>query len=233
MEGAVILITGTSKGIGQKLADYYLSRGFIVAGCSRSDASISHARYKHYKADLNDEKTLESLVRNVVTDFSRLDSLINNAGIASMNHIMTTPVQAVHNIFNTNFIVPFILTREAAKVMQRKKSGRIINFSTVAVPLNQQGEAAYASSKAALETLTRISSKELAPFGITVNAVGISPYDSALIRSVPYSKIEAMIDQQALKRKATISDIVNVTDFYISPDSSFITGQTIYLGGVF
>ncbi len=233
MEGDVILITGTSKGIGQKLAYYYLSKGFMIAGCSRSDASISHVNYKHYKADLNDEKTLESLVRTVVNDLGRIDSLVNNAGIASMNHIMTTPVQAVQNIINTNFIVPFILTREAAKVMQRKKSGRIINFSTVAVPFNQQGEAAYASSKAALETFTRISSRELAPFGITVNTVGISPYDSALIRSVPLPKIEAMIDQQAFKRKATINDIVNVTDFFISPDSSFITGQTIYLGGVF
>ena len=109
--------------------------------------------------------------------------------------------------------------------MQKSKFGRIINFSTVAVPLNLEGEAIYASSKAAVVSLTKILSKEFSSFGITVNAIGPTPVKTDLIKSVPEPKIRNLINMQSLKRFGEYKDISNVVDFFIAEESDFITGQ--------
>jgi 3-oxoacyl-[acyl-carrier protein] reductase len=121
---------------------------------------------------------------------------------------------------------------EAAKVMMASRYGRIVNFATVATPLNLEGEAVYAASKAAVESFTRVASREFAPFNITVNAVGPTPVMTDLIRNVPRHKIDALLASQAIRRLGEHRDIINVLDFLVSRDSDFITGQTIYLGGV-
>jgi 3-oxoacyl-[acyl-carrier protein] reductase len=107
-----------------------------------------------------------------------------------------------------------------------------VNFTTVAVPLSLEGEALYASSKGAVEVLTRVAAKELADFGVTVNAVGPTPVKTDLIGQVPNDKIEALISRQAIKRMGKPEDIAGVVDFFISDFSEFITGQTLYLGGI-
>lgn len=229
---SVIVITGTSRGIGFELAQHYLANGYIVAGCSRSKKAIEHDAYYHEEIDITDEKSLIRFIKNVYKHYGKIDTLVNNAGIASMNHLMLTPLSTIERIFMSNVFAPFVLIREVAKVMSKNKQGTIVNISSVAVALNLEGEAAYASSKAALESLTRIAANELAPFNITVNAVGPTPFDSALIKTVDRDKINALVQRQAIKRKAQFSDIANVVDFFIHPDSSFITGQVIYLGGV-
>ena len=117
--------------------------------------------------------------------------------------------------------------------MQKNKFGRIINFSTVAVPLNLEGEAIYASSKCAVEQFTKIFSKEVSSMGVTVNLIGPTPIQTDLIKAVPKVKIDDLLEQQAIKRLGEFEDVINVIDFYIKKESNFITGQTIYLGGVF
>lgn len=229
---SVIIITGTSRGIGFELAKHYLAGGYTVAGCSRSKKAIDHPAYYHEELDITDEKALIRFVKNVYKLYGRIDVLINNAGVASMNHFMLTPLSAVERIYRSNVFAPFVLIREVAKLMSKSKKGRIVNISSVAATLNLEGEAAYASSKAALESLTRIAANELAPFNITVNAVSPTPFDSALIKTVEQDKINRLIQRQAIKRKAQFSDISNVIDFFIQPGSSFITGQVICLGGV-
>ena len=116
--------------------------------------------------------------------------------------------------------------------MKKNQYGRIINFSSVAAPLKLEGEAIYAASKAAIMSLTAILSRELAEFGITVNAIGPTPIQTDLIRGVPKDKLNNLIVRQAIQRFGNFSDISNVIDFYIKPESDFITGQAIYLGGV-
>jgi 3-oxoacyl-[acyl-carrier protein] reductase len=149
-----------------------------------------------------------------------------------MNHILLTPKATVEKILNTNVIGTFLFCREAAKLMQTGKFGRIVNFATVATPLKLEGEAIYAASKAAIVSLTEILARELAPFGITVNAVGPTPVQTDLIRSVPQEKMDALLDRQAIRRFGEMKDISNVIDFFICPESDFITGQVLYLGGV-
>jgi 3-oxoacyl-[acyl-carrier protein] reductase len=116
--------------------------------------------------------------------------------------------------------------------MLRQESGRIVFFTTVARPLRLEGEIAYAASKAAVETIAQILSRELAPNGITVNAVGPTPVKTDLIRGVSDDAIDRLLQRQAIRRLGEFADVVNVVDFFLRPESNFVTGQVIYLGGV-
>lgn len=227
-----VVITGTSRGIGLSLAEYYLGKGCRVAGCSRSESPLNHPDYKHYTADLSQEADINRFAADVRKDFGSVDVLINNAGVASMNHFMLTPVETAKRLMNINFFGPFAATRAFINALKKSEHPRVVNFSTVAVPFNLDGELAYVSSKAAVESMTKILAKELAPFKITVNAVGPTPVRTALTAKVPEKKLKELLDRQAIKRFGEFEDIRNVIDFYISPASDFITGQIVYLGGV-
>lgn len=137
----VLLITGTRKGIGRELAAYYVKKGNIVVGCSRGPASVEENNYTHYQVDVADEKAVIRMVRDIKKKQGRLDVLINNAGIAAMNHIFLTPLQTVQDIFRTNVLGSFLVMREAGKVMVKQGGGRIVNFTTVATALRLEGEA--------------------------------------------------------------------------------------------
>ena len=229
---AIILITGTRKGIGRSLVDHYLDQGWVVLGCSRGPVDFEHDRYTHFCLDVADEKKVTAMFTEVAKTHGRLDVLVNNAGIASMNHVLLTPMSTVHGILQTNVVGTFLFCREAAKLMRRSKFGRIVNFATVATPLKLEGEAVYAASKAAIVSLTQVLARELGSLGITVNAVGPTPVKTDLIRSVPESKMQALLRRQAIRRYGEFRDISNVIDFFIRPESDFVTGQVLYLGGV-
>ena len=228
-----ILITGTSRGIGKYLAEYYLAKGYKIFGCSRSKNKINDKNYTHFSLDISNELNVKAMFSDILNESDgELYGLINNAGIASMNHSILTEIKTVRKIFEINLVATFLFCRESAKLMKRNGQGRIINFSTVASPLNLEGEAAYASSKSAVTSLTKILAKEFSTFGITVNALGPNPISTDLIKSVPKNKINSLLKLQSIKRMGHLEDISNVTDFFIKKSSSFITGQVLFLGGV-
>ena len=144
-EKRVILITGTRKGIGRYLVEYYVSLGHQVIGCSRNEVDYKYNNYQHFCLDICDESKVKKMFSNVRKSYGRLDILINNAGIASMNHALLTTLETVRKILDTNVIGTFLFCREAAKLMQKRRFGRIVNFATVASPLKLEGEAIYAS----------------------------------------------------------------------------------------
>ena len=236
----VFIISGSSRGIGKALSEHYLGCGDIVVGCARSTSDIAHENYRHFILDINDEKAVVSMVRAAKKEFGKIDICLNNAGMASMNHILTTSYESAKTLVDVNFLGTFLLSREAAKAMisnkisnkNSAKSGVIINFSSVAAPLCLEGEAIYAASKAACESLTKTMAKELASYSIRVNAIALAPVQTDLIKAVPKDKINALLEQQAIKRFGEFDDIINVIDFFISQKSDFITGQIITLGGV-
>ncbi len=232
MSDLITLITGTRKGIGKYLAQYYVEQGHHVIGCSRTQPEWTLANYQHFNLDVSDETAVKEMFCDIKKIYGQLDNLINNAGIAAMNHSLLTPLTTVQTIINTNLIGTFLFCREAAKLMQKKQHGRIVNFTTVAVPLQLEGEAIYAASKAAIITLTQILARELAPYQITVNVIGPTAIDTDLTRTIPEQKINELLQRQAIKKKSECKDVANIIDFFISEKSRYVTGQTIYLGGV-
>ena len=227
----IILITGTSKGIGRFLAETYLERGFKVIGCSRRTSKLEHNNYEHYHVDVSDEISVKKMVSSVYKMHKRIDYLINNAGFASMNMSVLTPFETVENIFKTNFYGTFLFCREVTRVMLRNKFGRIVNFTTMAVPLNLMGESIYASSKSAIEMFSHILAREISSSGITCNTVGPSVTWTDMIKNVPKDKIDKVLNAQGIHEYATFDDILNVVDFFLSDNSNMITGQVVYLGG--
>src|SRR5262249_30589969 len=153
-------------GIGKYLAEYYVAKGCRVFGCSRSAGSVQHEKYTHFEVDVCDEPGAQRMFAEIRSTAGGLDILINNAGIASMNSAFATPIRAVQRILSTNVTGTFLFCREAAKLMMKQRWGRIVNFATVATPLQLEGEAIYAASKAAVCSLNEILAREFAPFGI-------------------------------------------------------------------
>lgn len=228
---SVAVVTGARKGIGRHLAEHLLAQGWDVVGCGRSPDGWSAERFDYVQADVADEPQVLALFRHVVQRYGRLDALINNAGLASMNHSLLTPVSTVEKTLRANVTGTFLMSREAAKMMRKRKFGRIVNLSSAVVPMRLTGEAAYLASKSAVETMSQVMAHELAEFGITVNVVGPGPTATDMIRGVPEKKIAELLQRFAIKRLTTLEDIANVVSFFLRPESSAVTGQVLYLNG--
>ncbi len=226
-----MVVTGTRKGIGRAIALHYLDAGWVVVGASRGRASIESEQYQHFSLDVNDDREVKRMFTETRQRLGRVDALVNNAGIAAMNHVLLTPGESVRRIMETNVTGTFLCCREAAKIMRGRRSGRIVNVASVAVPLALEGESAYAASKAAVITLSRVLARELGVHGITVNVVGPGPVRTDMTSSVPEEKMDRLLSRLFLGRYTETHDITNVIDFFLRPESESITGQVIYLGG--
>ena len=227
-----VLITGTTRGLGQFLAQRYLESGDCVIGCGRGAAAIQHERYRHHETDVADEASVTALFATIRREEGHLDVLINNAGTAAMNAFALTPPRSTKKVLGTNVLGTMLMSHAAIRLLRRSPHGRIVNLTTIAVPLRLSGEAVYTASKSAVEMFTRIVAKELGPLGITCNAVGPSIIPTALTAGIPADKFQRILDQQAVSRPATPEDVAHVIDFFLQPESDLITGQVVYLGGL-
>ena len=232
-EQPVALVTGARKGIGRFLAEHLLKQGYRVFGCSRKPADWSSEGVTHFECDVTNEPQVKAMLRSVSQETGgRLDVLLNNAGAASMNHVLLMPIESVNKMMGTNVLGTWLVSREAAKLMQKRRSGRIVNFSSIAVPMRLSGQAVYAASKGAVESLSQVMAREVAEFGITVNVVGPTPIATDMTRGVPQETMDKLVAQFPIKRLGTMEEVANVVDFFLRSESSAITGQVIYLGGV-
>lgn len=229
----VMLITGTSKGIGKYLADYYLNRGFIVIGCSRSTCEIENDNYFHTIADISNEDEILKIFKLIRKDFKRLDVLINNAAInPAILNIAFLPYETIRKIFEINVFAPIMFCREAVKLMSRNKFGRIINLGSMATRHEVAGEALYTATKASINAITRVLSKEVINAGITINVLAPSAIETDLSKAINQDALMEVLNRNAIKKYGELIDISNSIDYLIKEESKSVTGQIIYLGGV-
>lgn len=230
----IVLITGATAGVGKALAERFLDGGATVVGCGRRPAAVDHPEYRHFQADLTDTAQLRSMFKAVRREFGHLDALVNNAGTSVMNHFMMTPEETSRAIFDLNFFAVLGCCREGAKLLRKspESSTAILNLSTVAVPWALDGQLVYSASKSAVEQLTRVMSKELAESGIRVNGLGLPPVRTVLTRTLPKAVLDDVIGRQTIDRMCTMDDIFGPVEFLTSTRSEFVTGETLYLGGV-
>ncbi|MDI5950752.1 SDR family oxidoreductase [Flavobacterium yafengii] len=229
----IMLITGSSRGIGNYLVNYYLDKGFFVVGCSRNECDIKHENYNHIIADLSNEEEILNVFKIIRKEYKRLDILINNAAInPAILNVTFLPYKTIQNIYAVNVFAPIMFCREAVKLMMRNKFGRIINLGSMATRHEVPGEALYTSTKASMNAFTRVLSKEVASYGITVNIVAPSVIDTELAKAINQIALQEVLDRNAIKKYGDLVDVSNTIDYLIKEESKAVTGQIIYLGGV-
>ena len=233
MQASVMLITGTSRGIGRALAAYYCDKGYSVIGCSRGKSNLKQENYKHVIADISVEKDILDIFKMIRSEFGQLHILINNAAVnPAIINAALVPLSSIKKTFETNVFAPMIFCREAVKMMSRKKSGKIINLSSMAAKLEVPGESIYTSTKAAITSYSRVLAKEVYNSGITVNVIAPSVIVSDLSAKINPLKLKEVLDRNAINHWGKMDDVFNAMDFLIHTNSDAITGQVIYLGGV-
>ena len=233
----VILVTGSSRGVGLEITRHFINHNATVIGISREgNKNIEDSRYHHYSLDLSNPESIADCFRKEISrDFKAIDIVINNAAVMTSQYAMIMPLKNVLDMINVNLIGVFLVSRESAKLMRSKSPGRIINIGSMASSLEPIGDAIYAATKSAICTLANVMAKELSSMNITCNTVAITAIETDMLNShsdIAKEKIKGIINSLPIPRMATADDVLNVIDFFASERSSYITGQTIFLGGI-
>jgi 3-oxoacyl-[acyl-carrier protein] reductase len=230
--GKIVLITGSRRGVGRLLKEHFLKQGASVIGFNRNaDAELACPEYTPLCVAIDNPESVAAGFAQIREKFGHIDIAINNAAVLASQHAMILPVGSVKNMLNTNILGTFLVSREAAKLMRKKKWGRIINIGSMATSLEPIGDSIYAATKAAVSTLANVMAKELASLNVTCNTLAITAIATDMLDQLPKGKIDAVIAGLPLPRYAVADDIFNVIDFFASERSAYVTAQTIYLGG--
>jgi 3-oxoacyl-[acyl-carrier protein] reductase len=226
-----MVITGTRTGLGRGMAEHFVKKGYLVAGCSRGAATLEMEGYQHFQVDVCDERQVRQWIRSLQNAYRRIDVLVCNAGLAPAALLLTmTPGEVLEPLLRTNVSGTYYVCREVAKILIMQRFGRIITVSSMAVGLHEEGTSAYSASKSAVVEMTKILAKELAPMGVTCNVIAPSMVITDAVKALGEAVMARALEKLAIKRTLTIEEICNVISFFAAPDSACITGQVIHMG---
>jgi 3-oxoacyl-[acyl-carrier protein] reductase len=241
LQGKVAIVTGGSRGIGRGIALAFAREGAKVAIVYRGNQEAADSLVqevaqgsgtaKAYQADVADTASVESCVKKVEEELGAIDILVNNAGVIHDDLFVRLEPADWNKVIQTNLGGTYNFCHAVAFSMMRRRTGRIINISSVAAEHVNPGQSNYAASKGAINSLTRALAVELAKRGVTVNAIApgfIETDMSAAVRNKAGDTIKEMVP---MKRIGTPEDIARVAVFLASADSSYITGQVLTVDG--
>ncbi len=233
----VILITGATRGIGRETAEFFLKKGFRVAGIyknSEEKAKELEEKYENFiscKADVGNEEEVKKAVSYIIEQFGKIDCVINNAGISEARLLQEETQESFDRIFSTNMKGVFLVTKEVLPYMINEKKGKIINISSMWGITGGAMEVLYSASKAAVIGFTKALAKEVAPSGITVNAVAPGVIKTDMLNNITEDTLELLKEETPIGRLGNTGDIAKVCYFLYSDASDFITGQVITADG--
>ena len=237
----VALITGASRGIGRACAIALAKRGYDIAvNYNSNDAKAQEVvdeitslgrKTIAYKANTADLTAVKQMFRSVVKDFGKLDVLVNNAGVVDDAYLLMIQEDSLSRSLDINIKGYFHCAQQAALKMFSKRSGKIINISSVSSVLAVEGQAVYSATKGAVNSMTAVMAKELAPKGITVNAVAPGFIATEMMDAIPEELKAKYLEEVPMHRFANPEEVANAVAALCSDDFSYLTGQTIVLDG--
>ena len=238
-ERQVALITGATRGIGKEIALELARNGFDIAVNYRGtidedlkkEIEANNVRCEFVEADVSNFEQCESMIKETIEKYGRIDVLVNNAGITKDGLIMRMKKEDFEAVIDVNLVGTFNVTRNVIPYMIKQKSGRIINVSSVVGVAGNAGQTNYSASKAGVIGFTKSLAKEVASRNILVNAIAPGFIDTDMTKVLSDNVKEGINAQIPLKRMGTPNEVAKVVKFLASEDSSYVTGQVINIDG--
>lgn len=241
LTGKTALVTGASKGIGRAIALRFAEEGANVAFTFLSSVEKGQAleaelqqfgiQAKGYRSDASDFKAAEELINQVVTDFGRLDVLVNNAGITRDNLLMRMSEENWDEVISTNLKSCFNTVKAATRTMMKAKSGSIINITSVVGVKGNAGQANYAASKAGIIGFTKSVALELGSRNIRCNAVAPGFIETEMTAVLDEKTVQSWRDGIPMKRGGKPEEVADACVFLGSDMSAYISGQVLQVNG--
>lgn len=241
MEDKVALVTGASRGIGRACAIKLGAEGYkVVVNYNSNDEAANEVvslikeaggEAAAIKADVSKADDAKMLIRETVNTYGQLDVLVNNAGIVKDEFVLMMSEETINKCLDLNIKGYLYCTQQAVLKMFSKKQGVIINVSSVSSKLAVPGQSVYSSTKGAVNSMTATMAKELAPYGIRVNAVAPGFIATDMIDQLPEDKKEEYLNTIPLKRFGTAEEVAEMVAMLAGPACTYMTGQVIVLDG--